>query len=147
VLTSLFQSVRELLFNVVKHAGVDEATVSLSQVPRPRPSVMVEVTDRGRGFEPAKRRLVPTEEGGFGLFSIRERIDLIGGRVEVASSPGKGTRVTLSVPLKKPGGGPRKEVAPQEQAQPVRLAPTSKTRPAGDVRRVAAVKRARRPRQ
>ena len=46
VLTALFQSVRELLFNVLKHAAVTEATVSLSHVPRPKPAVLVAVTDR-----------------------------------------------------------------------------------------------------
>jgi hypothetical protein len=78
---------------------------------------MVEVTDHGSGFDPAARRLVPTDEGGFGLFSIRERLDLMGGRVDVASSPGKGTRVTLTVPLKRAGGGPKAPGGRPKQSQ------------------------------
>jgi hypothetical protein len=55
------------------------------------------VSDEGTGFNP---RLLkpPGEEGGFGLFSVCERISLIGGRVEIDSAPGKGSRLALIVP-------------------------------------------------
>jgi len=100
----LFQAVRELLWNVVKHARTTEALV---RVERPDGSVRVTVEDRGRGFDPSKRP-APTEEGGFGLFSIAERIDLLGGRVEIESARRKGTRVTLTAPLE-PAEGHRDE--------------------------------------
>lgn len=92
----LFQAVRELLFNVVKHAGVTLVTVMVEQ-----PSaalVRVIVIDGGKGFSPQdiQPRLSP---GGFGLFNIRERIAHIGGEFAVASKIGKGTRVSITVPL------------------------------------------------
>jgi len=91
----LFEAVRELLFNVVKHANIDEATVLIQRTPEN--SIEITVEDTGSGFDPhaaPKGR----EGAGFGLFSIRERFSLVGGHVEVQSEPGKGTRVTLTVP-------------------------------------------------
>ena len=96
VLTVLFQSLRELLFNVVKHAGVGEAVVTLS---RHGGEARVTVSDAGSGFASEGRKFVPSSDGGFGLFNIRERLDLLGGRLEVESAPGRGTRATLTVPL------------------------------------------------
>jgi PAS domain S-box-containing protein len=101
----LFESVRELLFNVLKHAGTNEATVALE---RPDGIVRVTVADEGLGFDTA-RAGAPSDGGGFGLFSIRERLDLLGGSVEVESREGRGTRVTLVAPLRPDGtrGGGR----------------------------------------
>jgi two-component system CheB/CheR fusion protein len=95
VLGFLFQSVRELLWNVVKHARTTEAAV---RVERGDGVVRVTVEDRGRGFDPAQRP-APTEEGGYGLFSIAERIDLLGGKLDIESARRRGTRVTLTAPL------------------------------------------------
>ena len=90
--TLLFRSVRELLFNVVKHAGVDRATVRLDQ----RDGVVrVEIRDDGRGFDPDT---LDPQARGFGLFSVRERLGLIGGEVAIESAPGEGTRVTITCP-------------------------------------------------
>jgi len=87
----LFQAVRELLLNVVKHAGVDAASVSMDQPETG--SLKVVVSDLGRGF--AKNP--PTE--GFGLFHLRERLTFAGGTLEVASAPGKGAQVCVTVPF------------------------------------------------
>ncbi len=92
----VFQCVRELLFNVSKHAGVAEAQVELRTVDGSRLEVVV--ADRGAGFD-VVRAEARGSDGGFGLFSIRERIDLLGGRVAIESAPGGGTRVTLTAPL------------------------------------------------
>jgi signal transduction histidine kinase len=100
MLGMLFQSVRELLFNVVKHAGTNEVTVT---VERTGETLRVAVADEGAGFDLAKRELVPSDHGGFGLFSIRERLSLLGGGVEVESAEGEGTTVTLVVPLGRTG--------------------------------------------
>ena len=97
----LFQAVRELLWNVVKHAKVTAAVV---RVQRADEVVRITVEDKGRGFDPAKRP-APTEEGGFGLFSIAERVDLLGGTMEIESARRKGTRVTLTAPLEPGDGG------------------------------------------
>ena len=92
----LFQAVRELLFNVVKHAGVNQAVV-LIEHPEIK-SLRLVVVDHGKGFsfKESQSRLLP---GGFGLFHLRERLAYIGGGLDVKSEIGKGSRVSLSVPL------------------------------------------------
>jgi signal transduction histidine kinase len=86
----IFQSVRELLFNVIKHSGADAALVVLNRIDDAR--IQLRVEDEGRGFAqfPA-----PAPSGSFGLFSIRERLGHMGGTMRIKSAPGKGTRVTL----------------------------------------------------
>ncbi len=86
----LFEAAQGLLLNVVKHAHVNRASVCLSRIDN---RVQLLVADPGVGFDPSQRR------GGFGLFSIRERLEMLGGRVEVDSAPGRGTRVSLTVPI------------------------------------------------
>ena len=97
VRTLLFESVRELLFNVVKHAHVDRVTVDLARTADD--ALKITVSDRGIGFDPAT--LVDREKAGqvgWGLFSIRERLTLLGGRFEIDSSPGQGTTFRLIAP-------------------------------------------------
>jgi len=91
----VFQSVRELLFNVLKHSGVDRAhvTVTLDDDRLLR----VAVVDRGKGLAPAV--LQRSEPGHLGLASLRERLAAIGGRLDVQSKPGEGTTGTISLPL------------------------------------------------
>ncbi len=91
---ALFQIVRELLFNVVKHAGVSAATVSLAQS---ADEVKLVVGDGGVGFDITG----PPPGGGQGLPQARQRVELYGGRLALASQPGAGTRVTITMPLKK----------------------------------------------
>jgi len=90
----LFDSVRELLFNVVKHAGVNEAQVRLF---RQAEDIRVEVSDAGCGFD-ADRLQKRTAD--FGLFSIRERFGILGGHLEVNSAPSQGTRIALVTPVR-----------------------------------------------
>jgi len=92
----LFQAVRELLANVVRHARARTAEVVIV---RSGDQIRVEVKDDGIGFDPADIGPGVDQSTRFGLFSIRERLEPLGGRVEVASKPGQGTRVTLSGPL------------------------------------------------
>ena len=92
----LFESVRELLLNAVKHANVTGARVHLVRAGEER--LRVVVSDEGVGFDPARLKSPDEDGGGFGLFSIRERIGLIGGVLEIESSPSKGSRFTLTVP-------------------------------------------------
>ena len=95
----LFESVRELLFNAVKHSHTHSARVSLGTVDG---SLHLVVSDQGVGFDPNARPLAGEPGKGFGLFSIQERLELIGGQFEIASTPGKGSRFTLSVPVTQP---------------------------------------------
>lgn len=92
----IFDCARGLLFNVVKHAKTNQAMVSLC---RSNGEVRVTVSDAGIGFDPDRRIEVPSEARGFGLFSIRERLEMLGGRIEVASVRGHGTHVSLIVPV------------------------------------------------
>jgi len=97
VRTLLFESVRELLFNAVKHARADR--VSLELALDPEDQLCITVSDQGIGFEPAGLDdRSKAGQVGWGLFSIRERLTLLGGRVEIDSAPGKGTQVRLVAP-------------------------------------------------
>jgi len=87
----LYQVVRELLFNVSKHAGTDRATVRAWQEGG---EVRIAVEDEGTGFDPA----LLGKAGGFGLTHVQERLRMLGGTVRVESTPGEGTRVELAVP-------------------------------------------------
>jgi len=90
----LFQAVRELLVNVAKHAQARNVTVSTRRV---GDEVRVTVEDDGVGLDASKVSSRGSEAGGFGLFSIRERLGYIGGRLDIDSKPGAGTQVTLAV--------------------------------------------------
>ena len=92
----LFESVRELLFNAVKHAKTGAASVH-AQARDSR--LRITVADLGAGFDPKAINPPGWHGGGFGLFSIRERLALVGGTMEIDSAPGKGSRFVLSVPL------------------------------------------------
>jgi PAS domain S-box-containing protein len=88
----LFQSVRELLMNAVKHAQTESATISLS---RSDGLIRLVVEDHGCGFD-ASTVQVFTQ---FGLFSIQERMEALGGRFILLSEPGQGTTATLTLPI------------------------------------------------
>jgi PAS domain S-box-containing protein len=97
VRTLLFESVRELLFNAVKYAKTDRVTLALELDADSQLSVTV--TDQGVGFEPARLDdRSKTGQVGWGLFRIRERLTLLGGRLDIDSAPGRGTRVRLVAP-------------------------------------------------
>lgn len=94
----LFQSVRELLFNVVKHAGILNVELKVEECNN---RIMIKVSDSGKGFDPDVLRMKGGKSGGFGLFSISERLDLLGGWLDIESQLGFGSRFTLvSPPLK-----------------------------------------------
>ncbi|HEX8520875.1 MAG TPA: PAS domain S-box protein [Tepidisphaeraceae bacterium] len=96
----VFQAVRELLHNVAKHARAKHVAVSIS---REDSFVKVGVRDDGVGFDPQKTGHAVTSTGGFGLFSIREQMDYVGGRVEIDSLAGRGTQTTIYAPLRQNG--------------------------------------------
>ncbi len=87
----LYKVAQELLFNVIKHAGVKEA---LLRVRRRGRYICLVVIDRGLGFKPQEL----DETAGFGLLGIRERIQLLGGRMRIKSEPGMGSRLMIAVP-------------------------------------------------
>jgi ligand-binding sensor domain-containing protein/two-component sensor histidine kinase len=90
---SLLMIVREALQNALRHAAPDHVSVALSS---DRRSLRVEIEDDGRGFDPA---VINSSNGRhYGLVGMRERAEKLGGQLSLTSSPGKGTRVRLSVP-------------------------------------------------
>jgi DNA-binding NarL/FixJ family response regulator/anti-sigma regulatory factor (Ser/Thr protein kinase) len=111
----LFESVRELLFNVIKHAGISRATVTVQSLDEN--GMRVTVSDEGAGFDPCRLKLAGDNGAGFGLFSIHERIGLLGGRLEIDSTPGKGSRLSLVVPYVHPATAPLSELPIPELAQ------------------------------
>ncbi len=90
----IYQASRELLQNVAKHARARSASV---QVIAEDSGIRAIVTDDGRGFEVGEIGS-PGREGGFGLFSIRERVKSFNGSMLIESTPGKGTKVTIALP-------------------------------------------------
>lgn len=94
----LFQAARELILNAVKHASASSLKVSLAAAHDSQLQLVVE--DDGTGFDPAD--LDREHHGaGFGLFSIRERLDVIGGQLTLASAPGESTKATILVPFQR----------------------------------------------
>jgi PAS domain S-box-containing protein len=95
----LFRSARELLFNVVKHAGVDAAALDLQIVEGQ--FLHVSVSDCGTGFDSgAVFANEARSSSGFGLFSIRERLLLLGGRLEMTCPPQGGSCITMIAPMR-----------------------------------------------
>jgi len=101
----LFRTAREILFNIVKHANVTEATVRLR---RRREQLWLTVRDKGRGFDPKALE----QATGFGLLSIRERVELLGGRMKIRSAPGRGSTFLIVVPDDQVAVGPGPCVCP-----------------------------------
>jgi len=92
----LFRSVRELVINVLKYARAKNVKIAVS---RENNHIKIDVTDDGVGFEFTEFGLSRDGTGGLGLFSINERLRLLGGQMKINTSPGKGTSVILNAPL------------------------------------------------
>jgi PAS domain S-box-containing protein len=93
----LFQSARELLINVAKHAGTGKAGLVIG---READTLMLIVEDHGVGFpSPSDHDTHVHQNSTFGLFNIRQRIKYLGGKMMIGSAPGRGTRVTIHVPI------------------------------------------------
>lgn len=94
----VFKLVRELLRNVVKHAGVSAARVI---VHGDADVLRVEVADAGKGFE-WQMDMFGARSGGFGLWSIADRVHEAGGKFTVDAAPGRGSRFDMEFPLRGP---------------------------------------------
>lgn len=92
----LFHMVRELLFNVVKHAGTDRAAVRLARVDD---ELIITVSDDGRGFDPAAASAVGPTPGHLGLAGVRERLALLGGDLHIETAAGRGSKFRMILPL------------------------------------------------
>jgi signal transduction histidine kinase len=89
--TALYRIVQEALTNIVKHAGATSVSIVIADTGS---SVRALIEDDGRGFDQTN-----VHEGALGLVGRRERVALLGGRLEVQSSPGDGTTVIADFPV------------------------------------------------
>lgn len=120
----LFECVRELIFNAVKHAQAQGLRIELT-LDADR-HICIVVQDDGVGFDVRKAFRAGHDALGLGLFSIRERLTLLGGQMTVDSAPGQGARFTLRVPHQSaPGAEPASDATSTH--------PMSGTRSAGQV--------------
>jgi len=92
----LFRAVQELLTNTVKHGKASNSSIKLMGSNH---QVYIEVRDDGLGFDTSKLEADESFNNKFGLFSIRERLQHLGGHLQIESSPGAGTKVSMTVPL------------------------------------------------
>ena len=90
---TLFRIAQEALNNVIKHAVAKEARILVGQEQN---NIIMEVIDNGEGFDPKK--LVHDQKETWGLIGMEERVSLLGGKFQIDSSPGMGTRVKVSIP-------------------------------------------------
>jgi CheY-like chemotaxis protein len=114
----VFETVRELLFNCAKHSGVQRAEVGIALTDG---TLYVTVSDEGVGFDPLKHAKPGKMGTGFGLFGVRERLQLVGGSLEIASAPGAGCRFHLRVPLGMGDGSGDVHPSPGPSAQRIRV--------------------------
>ena len=91
----LYQSIRELLINILKHAGATAVNVIIDADDE---SIKVTIRDDGKGFDTEGLIKGDGQAGGYGLFSIQERLESLGGSLGIKSEPGKGTKITMLAP-------------------------------------------------
>jgi signal transduction histidine kinase len=113
----LFHSVRELLFNVIKHGKTDRASVSMSYE---QDVLSITVSDQGSGFDASG--LSDDHSDRFGLLSVRERMIALGGGFDLQSEPGKGTVASVHVPFKLSGTRVKAQGAGEKEPPPSKLA-------------------------
>lgn len=94
---TVFRIVQEALNNILKHSRSKSATVLLERV---NTNLNILITDNGIGFDTANIRMTNSDlTGGFGLFSMKERVTLLEGKIDIISEVGKGTRIKIIIPL------------------------------------------------
>ena len=89
--TAVYRLVQEALTNAAKHAGAERASVEIVES---ADGISLTVSDDGRGFDP------DSADGGFGLTGMRERVALVGGRLVIESTPGRGTSIRAELPIR-----------------------------------------------
>jgi len=92
----MYRIVKELLINVVKHAGADHVVLDMACTGE---EIALYVRDNGRGFDPEQLETAAMHNNSFGLFHVRQRMGLLGGVLKVDSSPGQGSVCSIHVPL------------------------------------------------
>jgi PAS domain S-box-containing protein len=93
---NLYRLVQEGLTNIHKHAAADRVTVKLAAA---FPNIILRIEDNGRGFDVQKRAAAADQEKRMGLRSMQERVNLMNGEMKLQSKPGRGTKVTIKLPI------------------------------------------------
>ena len=96
--TAFYRIVKEALNNISKHAEASQVEISLEQRDS---TIYASIIDNGRGFDLDKVLHPESPERGFGIIGMQERISLLGGKIDIQSRPGFGTRIHIDVPYKK----------------------------------------------
>ncbi len=109
--TALYRIIQEALTNVAKHANADDVHIHLSFTDL---AITVTITDNGIGFDPHDVLASDIQKRGYGIIGIRERVSSFGGRIDIRSRRGEGTRITAEIPLKDSEGEdePKKDKNP-----------------------------------
>lgn len=94
--TAVFRAAQEAMVNITRHAGAESVLIQGSIADG---RLVIEIEDDGAGFEPAEIVRSPDSLRGIGLLGMRERLEILGGSVEVDSAPGEGTRVVFELPV------------------------------------------------
>ncbi|MEO7703836.1 MAG: ATP-binding protein, partial [Thermoflexales bacterium] len=103
---ALFRIAQESMNNALRHGRATRIEVRLETLPEG--AIALEIRDNGQGFAPASSGGgADTSAGGFGLVSIRERAMMIGAHVQILASPGKGTRIIITLPATRKADEPR----------------------------------------
>jgi PAS domain S-box-containing protein len=124
----LFQAARELLFNVVKHAGVKNAYVEVNQLDG---HITMTVEDKGVGFDQNRLPHRGGHSSGTGLFGISERLSYIGGGIEIDSAQGRGSRFRLTVPVSAANAGEDRAEIEKKALVSVAISAQLDSKPAG----------------
>lgn len=94
---AVFRIVQESLNNVLKHAQAKRVSILLEHVNQ---KLIIIIADNGVGFDTKNVKIIePESTGGFGLFSMKERVTLLEGEVDIVSQVGVGTKITIHIPL------------------------------------------------
>jgi signal transduction histidine kinase len=96
---ALYRMAQEALSNIARHARARHATLSISFIPT---STVIQIVDDGVGFQVPENPSEYAPSGHFGLLGLHERAELIGATLQISSSAGKGTSLTVTLPVRSP---------------------------------------------
>jgi two-component system sensor histidine kinase DegS len=94
---SVFRIIQESLNNIRKYAKASTVIIKLEMI---HERINLLIVDDGIGFDAQRKLSSNKREGGFGLFIMKERVELLKGKIDIKSNKGKGTRIKVTIPLK-----------------------------------------------
>ena len=107
--TAFYRIVQEALNNISKHAEASQVEISFEQRDS---TIYASIIDNGKGFDLDKVLHPESPERGFGIIGMQARISLLGGKIDIQSRPGFGTRIHIEVPNQKGSGSDEKDTGP-----------------------------------